>query len=78
MRSMHKEEVSNMCVGSLITWCNLNWNIMLSITFPLKVDLSWHSNLLDLKVISLIATKGFFGLYFLNLIRAFRESFKVI
>ena len=39
MRSVHKEEVSNMGVGSLIAWCNPNCDGMLPITFPLKVDL---------------------------------------
>ena len=49
MESMHKEEVSHMRVGSLISWCNINWNVMLSITFPLK-DLSWKCDLLDLPI----------------------------
>ena len=38
MRSIHEEEVSSVCVGSLITWCNPNCDVMLSITFPSKVD----------------------------------------
>ena len=39
IRPMHAE-VFNMCVGSLITWYNRNCNVMLSTTFPSKVDLS--------------------------------------
>ena len=27
IRSIHGEEVSNMCAGSLITWCNSNWDV---------------------------------------------------
>ena len=40
MRAVHEEEVFNVCVGSLITWYNPNCDVMLSITFPSKVDLS--------------------------------------
>ena len=36
MRSIHEEEVFNMCVGSLITWYNPNCDVMLLITFPSK------------------------------------------
>ena len=40
MWSIDKEEVFNMCVGSLVTWYNPNCDVMLSITFPSRVDLS--------------------------------------
>ena len=32
MRSIHEEELSTICVGSSITWCNPNYDVMLSIT----------------------------------------------
>ena len=37
IRSIHGEEVSNFWVGSLITWCNLNWDVKFSITSPSEV-----------------------------------------
>ena len=56
MRSIHQEEVFNMCAGSLITWYNPNCDVMLSITFPSKVDLSLQCHLLDLALKSPITT----------------------
>ena len=45
----------------LITCSNPNYDVMLSVTFPSKVDVSWQCNLLDLALKSPIATtsKGF-------------------
>ena len=34
IRSIHEEEVPNMCVGSLITWCNPKWDAKFSIASP--------------------------------------------
>ena len=56
MKSIHEKEVSNKCVGSWSNWCNPNCDVMLSIPFPLKVDLSWHCQLLDLALKFPIAT----------------------
>ena len=39
IRSIHGEEVSNFGVGSLITWCNPNWDVKFSITSPSEVVL---------------------------------------
>ena len=41
MRSMHEEEVSNKCVGSLWLKNNPDCDVMLLITLSSKVDLSW-------------------------------------
>ena len=40
IRSIHEEEVSNMCIGSLITWCNPNWDVKFSIAFPSCISLT--------------------------------------
>ena len=54
--SIHEEEVSNMWVGSLITWCDLNWDVKFSTVSPSKLVLSWKKQLLDLGLKSPIAT----------------------
>ena len=40
MRSIHKEAVSSIWVGSLITWYNPDRDVILSVTLTSKVDLS--------------------------------------
>ena len=59
-----------MCVGSLITWRDLNCEVMLSIAFPSVVDL------LDLALKSPIATttKGFLWTIFLKFNSRFLEN----
>ena len=37
-----------MCVDSLITWYNPNWDVKFSIASPAKLRLSWQKQLLDL------------------------------
>ena len=76
MRSIPEEKVYNMWVGSLITWCNPNCDVILSITFPSKVDLSWQCHLLDLILKSPIATtrKGFLWTIFSKFISKFLEK----
>ena len=78
MRSMHGEEVFNMYVGSLITWYNVNCDVMLSITFPSKVNLSLQCYLLDLALKSPITTtrKGFIWTIFSKLNSKFLEVSK--
>ena len=45
-----------MCVGSLTTWCNPNWDVKFSVASPSMFDLSWQNQLLDLALKSPIAT----------------------
>ena len=76
MRSIHEGEVFNMCVGSLITCYDPNCDVMLLITFPSKVDLSWQCHLLDLALKSPITTtkKGFLWTIFSKFNSKFLEK----
>ena len=38
--STHKEEDSNICIGSLVTWCKPNWGEIFSIALPSLVVMS--------------------------------------
>ena len=78
MCSIH-EELCNMCVGTLIIWCVPNCDIMLSIIFPSKVDLSFQCHLLDLALKSpfAMAIKELLCTILLtNLIRSFYTKFQ--
>ena len=74
IRSIHEEEVSDMCVGSLIIRCNPNWCVTFSVASPSKLVLSWQKQLLDLALKSPIATtkNGSFAPNFLDLIQGFQ------
>ena len=48
IKSIHKEEFCNKYVGSFINWCNLNWEVTLSMELPSKLVLSWLYQLQDL------------------------------
>ena len=45
-----------MYVGSLITWCNPNWDVKFSVVSPSKLALSGQKQLLDLALKFLTAT----------------------
>ena len=47
IRSIHEEEDSNICVGSLITWCKPECDDIFSIALPSVVVMSFLHQLLD-------------------------------
>ena len=47
IRSIHKEEDSNKCVGSLITWCKPDCDEIFSVALPSIVVRSFLRQLLD-------------------------------
>ena len=48
IRLIHVKELFNMCVGSLITWCNPDCHVKFSIASPSELILFWQNQLLDL------------------------------
>ena len=60
-----------MCVASLITWCNPNWDVKFLIAAPSRLALSLQNHLLNLpKSLRLPQLRtGSFALNFLNLIQ---------
>ena len=47
IRSIHEGEVSNICIGLLITWCKADCDDIFSITLPSLVIMSFLHQLLD-------------------------------
>ena len=64
IRSIHEEESSNICAGSLITCCKPNCDQIFSIALPLIVVMSFLHQLLGfaLKAPRRTTKKGFFAL----------------
>ena len=48
IKSIYKEEFCKKGVGPFIKWCNLNWEIELSMALPSRLVLSWLYQLLEL------------------------------
>ena len=73
IRSIYEDEVSNICVGSSITWCKANGDDIFSITLPSLVVMSSLHQLLDfvLNCLGILLRKDYFALQTQDLAQGF-------
>ena len=77
IRSIDEEELSKICVGSLITCCRPNCHVTFSIIFPSKLHLSFLYEFFDLALKSPVSTakKGMFWTKLSKFNSSFSENF---